>query len=165
VKIYSTTEIVEEVNRYVLQHPHLKNRAAKLIQYIQNVDKEFLLEGKTSRTAVYGSKEAVESAVKVARFGRGISVVGVAFTAYDLSVATKESIQLKSVKPLAAEGIRQVGGWGSAIGGFKLGFGTGALMGVETGPGLFVTGLVGGLVVGTMGYFGADWVADKIHEN
>jgi hypothetical protein len=36
---------------------------------------------------------------------------------------------------------------------------------VETGPGLVVTGLIGGIVLGMAGYFGADWVADHIHAN
>jgi hypothetical protein len=49
--------------------------------------------------------------------------------------------------------------------GFKIGAATGALLGVETGPGAIVSGLIGGIVFGGAGYFGADWVADYIDEN
>ena len=38
----------------------------------------------------------------------------------------------------------------------------GALLGVGTGSGLFVTG---GIVGGVAGYYGADWLADYIYEN
>jgi hypothetical protein len=36
---------------------------------------------------------------------------------------------------------------------------------IETGPGAIITGLVGGIVFGAAGYFGADWVADHIDKN
>ena len=41
----------------------------------------------------------------------------------------------------------------------------GAGVGIETGPGAIITGLVGGIIFGTAGYFGADWVADHVYEN
>ena len=41
----------------------------------------------------------------------------------------------------------------------------GAAVGIETGPGVVLTGLIGGVIFGTAGYFGADWVADHIDEN
>lgn len=37
--------------------------------------------------------------------------------------------------------------------------------GIETGPGAIITGLVGGIVAGAAGYYGADWIADHIYEN
>ncbi len=36
---------------------------------------------------------------------------------------------------------------------------------IETGPGAILTGAIGGLIFGTAGYFGADWIADFIDEN
>ena len=41
----------------------------------------------------------------------------------------------------------------------------GALLGVETGPGLIITGAIGALVGGVLGYMGADWFADWIDDN
>lgn len=71
----------------------------------------------------------------------------------------------EGAKPISAEVIRQAGGWGGAVAGFKVGGVIGAGVGIETGPGAIITGLVGGIVFGTAGYFGADWVADHIYEN
>jgi hypothetical protein len=41
----------------------------------------------------------------------------------------------------------------------------GGLAGVETGPGMVLTAIGGGLIGGTAGYFGADWIADWIYED
>ncbi|EIQ26602.1 putative membrane protein [Shigella boydii 965-58] len=41
----------------------------------------------------------------------------------------------------------------------------GASLGITTGPGAVATGIIGGIVFGAAGYFGADWVADYIDEN
>jgi hypothetical protein len=97
--------------------------------------------------------------------GRGLMVVGIVFTAVDLGAAADRSVTQRSFKPIGAEAIRQVGGWGSAFVGGKIGFGVGALLGVETGPGAIVTGAVGALVFGAAGYIGADWVVDYISPN
>lgn len=52
-----------------------------------------------------------------------------------------------------------------AVAGAKIGTVAGAAVGIETGPGVVLTGLIGGVIFGTSGYFGADWVADHIDEN
>jgi hypothetical protein len=75
------------------------------------------------------------------------------------------SIREGSVKPIAAETVRQVGGWTAAWAGVKLGAAGGALLGVETGPGAIVSGAVGGLIGGVAGYYGFDWIADHISAN
>jgi len=87
------------------------------------------------------------------------------FTAYDVTKATTQSIEQKSFKPIGAETIRQVGGWGSGVAGMKIGFVAGAALGIETGPGAIVTGAIGAIIIGGLGYWGSDWVADMIHEN
>ncbi|GHT96934.1 hypothetical protein AGMMS49545_23360 [Betaproteobacteria bacterium] len=106
-----------------------------------------------------------QSARNYGNLGRALSVVGVVFTTVDLVGASRQSIVQRSFRPIGAETIRQVGGWGGAISGAKIGGTIGALCGIETGPGAFVTGLVGALIFGLGGYVGADWVADKIYQN
>ncbi|HBS6033794.1 TPA: glycine zipper family protein, partial [Klebsiella pneumoniae] len=96
---------------------------------------------------------------------RVVQVTGIVFTAYDLEQASKKSLKNGSVKPIPAEVIRQAGGWGMAVAGAKIGTVAGAAVGIETGPGVVLTGLIGGVIFGTAGYFGADWVADHIDEN
>jgi hypothetical protein len=89
-------------------------------------------------------------------------VFGIVFTGYDLAVATDQSFRAKSVRPIEKEVIRQMGGWGGAIVGARFGASAGALVGIETGPGAVITGLIGGIVFGTIGYFGGRVVADKL---
>jgi len=101
----------------------------------------------------------------VGRIGRALTVVGVIFTIKDVADATQRSINQKSYKPLAAESIRQVGGWGGAIAGGKAGFAIGALFGIETGPGALVTGAIGAVIVGGAAYYGFDLLADKLSPN
>jgi murein DD-endopeptidase MepM/ murein hydrolase activator NlpD len=125
--------------------------------------------GAMSRAELESQLAALEKAYAkakiIGRVGRVLTVVGVILTVKDLAAATDRSIEQKSMKPLAAETIRQVGGWGGAAAGAKIGGVVGAAFGIETGPGAIVTGAIGAIVFGAAGYFGADWVADKISPN
>ena len=94
-----------------------------------------------------------------------LTAVGVIVTVHDVAQAARTSVAIRSMKPLGAEAVRQVGGWGAALAGSKIGFGVGALFGIETGPGAIATGAVGAIVFGAMGYFGADLAADQIFPN
>ena len=122
-----------------------------------------------TKTQLEAELKALESAFgkakHVGRLGRALTVVGVIFTVKDVAEAAQRSIHQKSYKPLAAESIRQAGGWGGAIAGAKVGFATGALFGIETGPGAIVTGALGAIIVGGAAYYGCDWLADKISPN
>ena len=97
--------------------------------------------------------------------GRATKVYAVVTTARDVTKAVEKSIEQESAAPVVAETVRQVGGWAAGAAGFKAGFAGGAALGIETGPGCLLTGLAGGLVIGTLGYIGADIVADLIDEN
>lgn len=101
----------------------------------------------------------------VGRVGRVLTVVGVIFTVKDVADATQRSVEKGSFKPLAAETVRQAGGWGGAVAGAKIGFWVGAAFGIETGPGAIITGAIGAVVFGAIGYFAADklagWIEDE----
>jgi hypothetical protein len=122
--------------------------------------------GRLTRTQLQEELASLERAYSkarvVGRVGRVLMVVGVVVTIADVAVAAERSVQQKSFRPLGAEAVRQAGGWGGALGGAELGFGVGALFGIETGPGAIITGAIGALVFGAAGYLGADWVADRI---
>lgn len=96
---------------------------------------------------------------------QGAQIVGFVMTAVDLGTAANTSLRTSSVRPLAAEGIRQVGGWAAAWAGVKLGAAAGALIGIETGPGAVVSAAAGSITLGVAGYCGFDWAADFIYEN
>ncbi len=56
--------------------------------------------------------KAYERARLVGRAGKTLMVTGIVFTAIDLGNASNESFEQKSIRPIAAESIRQGGGWG-----------------------------------------------------
>lgn len=167
--IHSTKDIIKDLDRLAQSaEPALAARIAKLKSVIQSMEGEVLIEGTVPANAVKSAKAAMSEAKLLAGMTKGarvIGFVGIVLSAYDIGKATAQSYQEASIRPLAAESIRQAGGWGMGWAGFKIGAAAGAVLGVETGPGLLATGLVGGLIFGVAGYFGADWVADKIHAN
>jgi LysM domain len=163
VTIHPSAEIVADLDRMVGEQPNLNSagRVDKLKYMIEHVEREVLLEG-------YVPPDAIKSGTSMAltRGLRYVQTVGMIVTVYDLGNATVKSVKQNSVKPIAAEGIRQAGGWGGAWLGFKIGGGMGFLVGIETGPGAILAGAGGALVGGFLGYWGLDWfVADSIDEN
>jgi len=110
-------------------------------------------------------EQAYSKARVVGKVGRVLTVVAVVFTVVDLTKASQQSIDQHSFKPIGAEVVRQVGGWGGAFAGGKIGFAMGAAFGIETGPGAIITGAIGAIIFGGLGYFSADWAADHISPN
>ncbi len=97
--------------------------------------------------------------------GRVCLVVGIIIDGALMIDATQQSIDRGDARPVIAQAIRTVGGWGGAWAGAKAGCAVGAAAGVETGPGMAITCLAGGVIGGFVGYFVADEVADAIYEN
>jgi hypothetical protein len=111
---------------------------------------------------------AIETrALRAAKFGaRFLGYAGVAVTAYDLTGAALESVELGSPRPIAAETVRQAGGWGGGVAGAALGAKLGGTSGWALGPwGAFGLGVGLAVVGGVGGYFGADFLADFVHPN
>lgn len=106
--------------------------------------------------------KAYNKAKIVGRVGRVLTVVGVVFTAADVANAAQKSYDKRSYKPLAAEAVRQVGGWSGAYAGGILGAEIGAAFGIETGPGAIITGAIGAIIFGAIGYWRGDVIAGWI---
>ena len=171
-RIISSEEIIAALEKYRIDNPNASARIDKLINAITTMEKEVLLQPAIpERGAVRIPPKAIwtpEDYIKYTRltkYARVVQIFGIALTAYHLEQAGEESLAKNSVRPLAAEGIRQAGGWGGAWLGFKAGGFLGAAIGIETGPGSLISGAIGGIVGGFAGYRGADWVADSIYEN
>lgn len=164
-RLVSTKEILRDLAAYKAQHPHLAKRIDKISAYVRDIDKEVLIHDKKVPARAIFTPQSLKTTKTIVRSARVVQVLGIAFTAYDLTTAGQESIRVGNTKPISAEAIRQAGGWGAAWAGFKVGGAAGAALGIETGPGAVISGLIGGIVVGAAGYFGADWVADHIYEN
>ena len=127
---------------------------------VQSVDHEAAFEGKIFSGAVKTAGEM--AATRGLQFVEGI---GIAMSVYDLGKAGVRSYHEGSVKPIAAESVRQAGGLGGAWAGAELCGAAGAALGIETGPGAIITGAVGGMSGGVAGFFGADWVAHLIDKS
>lgn len=91
---------------------------------------------------------------------RAVGVAGVAATAYDAADTVADASRLRGQgNDTAAQArverfaVQNVAGWGGAA----AGVGGGALAGVKTGPGLLVTGALGGVVGALAGDKVADW--------
>jgi len=132
----------------------------KELERLVRGDREVLIRGSVPATAIKGT-----TAMALTRGLQVVQVVGFVVTAVELTQATRKSMAARSAAPIAAEGIRQVGGWAMAWGGMKLGGVAGAAVGIETGPGAIVFGAAGALAGGFAGYMGFDWVADQIDSN
>lgn len=164
-EVVSTDQIVTALTEYKASNPHLTTRIDKLTGCIQNIEKEVLIRGERVPAKAIFTESSLAATKGLVRAARVVQVIGVVLTAYDLEQASEKSFKTKSIKPISAEVIRQAGGWGAAATGFKIGAVAGAVVGIETGPGAILTGLIGGIIFGTAGYFGADWIADHIDEN
>jgi hypothetical protein len=119
-----------------------------------------LIHGSVPAAAIKGA-----GAMALTRGLQGVQLVGFLITAVDVTHAAQRSIAQHSAKPIGAEGIRQVGSWGMAWAGMKLGTATGVLFGIETGPGAGLSAAFGGLAGGVSGYLGFDWIADHVSPN
>lgn len=160
--IVDAAELSRDVDRILAKtkDPNLIARLKALRELSQTVDHEVLIRGPVPAGAVKGA-----GAMAATRGLQVLGGVGIVLTAYDLGKAGVQSYEQKSVKPIAAETIRQAGGWGMAWAGAEGGAALGAALGIETGPGAVITGAVGGLIGGVAGYFGFDLLADQIHAN
>jgi len=156
VRIHETQEIIADFDKLIAKtrQPAQQMKFKWVRDQSLHVDREVLLDGPVPAAAVKTS-----SMMAITRGAQVLAGVGVVITAYDLEQAGQRSYQQNSIKPLAAETVRQVGGWSGAWAGMEIGGGLGAAAGIETGPGALVTGLVGSLIGGYAGFTGADWAA------
>ena len=163
-KLVTTEEILKSLEDYKKVAPKNSARIDQIASWVRDIDKEVLVKAeKVPANAIFTprSYQVTNTLMKGARVVR---VFAIGFTAYDLKLATEESIKQKSIKPISVEVVKQAGGWGGAMAGARIGFVAGAAVGIETGPGAFVSGAIGGIIFGTAGYLGATWLADYLQE-
>lgn len=96
--------------------------------------------------------------------GRALGIAGIALEVYDGAESLRTAHRLSGEgNRTAAEselihfGARSVGGWAGA----GIGMATGAAFGVETGPGLLVTGAIGGIAGAVGGDKFAEWTDNR----
>lgn len=160
-ELISEANLQLDMQRLAESNPTRYSTRAEMWQKAQAAgEREVLFKGSIEPRAVE------TTGMRSLRYGGRILQVGaVALTAYDMGSATVESVKVGSPRPITAETVRQVGGWGGAWAGAKVGTIVGAALGIETGPGAILIGLGFGAAFGVGGYLGADWVADYIYKN
>jgi LysM repeat protein len=159
VVVHESSDIIADLDRVTAKtrNPVQKANFQAIRKLSTTVDHELVFEGKIPAGAIKtGSMMAITKGAQV------VSGVGIVLTAYDLEQAAQRSHDQHSIKPRAAETVRQAGGWGGALAGAELGAMTGVAVGIETGPGALVTGLIGGMIGGIAGFTGANWIASYI---
>lgn len=158
---HEADEIVADLRKIIARTKNAEGRA-RLTEVIGKVhaDREVLLRGRVPAAAIKGPL-----AMGMTRGLQGVQIIGFAMTAVDLTHAAQKSQATGSTRPLAAETVRQAGGWAAAWAGMKLGGMAGAAVGITTGPGAVVTGAVGAIAGGFAGYYSFDCIADHIDEN
>ena len=159
VTVHETPAIIADLDRVIAKSRNAVQRAKlnSIREMSLHVDREVLLEGHVPAAAVKtGPMLAATRGMQV------VSGVGIILTAYDLERAAERSHAQHSVRPLAAETVRQAGGWAGAWAGMQGGALVGGALGIETGPGALVTGFVGGAIGGVAGFMGASWAAKWI---
>lgn len=134
--------------------------------YHVNTKGMFSLFGQSDHAALTGAQLVQAKQLHYLKVGGSVFLfVGVAVDTVQMGQAAVQSYQQGSIKPVAAQAVRTAGSWATAWAGAKAGFFAGGLAGVQTGPGMVLTVIGGGLIGGTAGYLGADWIADWIHED
>ncbi len=94
--------------------------------------------------------------------GGVVFALGVASDAWQMKKAIDRSVEAGTLRPAAAQATRSLTTWGAVWAGAELlGLG-GALVGIETGPGVVVTSGIGAIVGGFIGLFASNWLARKI---
>jgi hypothetical protein len=158
---HETQEILDDLTRIAA-----KTRMVTDLQRIEKIkrlvvsDREVLVRGAIPASGIKGV-----GSMALTRGVQCVQIFGFAVTAAELGLAAQKSVRVGSVKPIAAESMRQVGSWTAGWAGMKLGAVAGAAFGIETGPGAVLSAAVGSLVFGAAGYVGFDWAADMIDAN
>ncbi|POO76303.1 hypothetical protein C1T30_43945, partial [Bacillus sp. MBGLi97] len=77
---------------------------------IRDVDREVLIHGEKVPANAIFNESSLKFTLTATKAARVIQVVGIVFTAYDITQASNESIRVGSAKPITAELVRQAGG-------------------------------------------------------
>lgn len=157
---------VEGTNRYYAWDAHLPVGNGQHSYWHINQKGMFNVFGDANHAALSGPALLQARQLRYLKIGgRVFLVAGVVVDGALMAGAAYESYQQGSPRPVMAQTVRTAGSWAAAWAGAKAGLAVGALAGVETGPGLVLTAIGGGIVGGAAGYLGADWIADFIYED
>jgi len=150
-KIKKADKEFKKTGEYTRKTQHYLNQAQELKYLSPHVDQEVLVQGRIPSKAI----KDLPSALLTRRL-QVVSAFGIVMTVNDIASAAEESIKQKSMRPVTTQVAKEIGGWGGAIAGSRVGFAIGASLGVETGPGALIVGAAGSVIGGAIGYIGVE---------
>lgn len=159
-KLVTTEEILKALEEYKVIAPKKTAKINEISKWVKDIDKEVLVKSEKVPASAIFTPQSYKVTSALIKGARVVRVFAIGFTAYDLELASEASIKEKSFKPISVEVVKQAGGWGGAMAGARVGVALGAAVGIETGPGAIITGIVGGIIFGTAGYFSASWITE-----
>jgi hypothetical protein len=149
--------IQDKTGKQVLRLDYGYNKASGQVDYHWNQKGTFAEFGIADHTPAGPGGEVLFKSARLLKYGgRVLLVVGVAADAYSIVVAQKRVRQV----------VRVAAGWAGADAGAYLGGEGGAVIGtmIEPGGGSAVGGIVGSIVFGIGGYFGASWATGNAYD-
>jgi hypothetical protein len=153
----SAVFIQDEVGKRVLRLDYGFNKTSGKVDYHWNQKGTFADFGIADHTSAGSTGEALFKGAKFLKYGgRALLIVGVAMDVYSIVVAKKRWRQVARVAAgwAAADAAGTLGGeWCAGVG-----------TAIEPGGGTVVGGVVGFIVFGTAGYFGASWAAGEVYD-
>lgn len=174
-RVQKLIKMIMTIEREALVKGHIKNDLLKkptkshnaFINQAEEITRKLQKHRNLAKTQneIASLKSSYKKARITGSIFRLVNVAGIVLTVGDITYSSHQSVKQRSARPIIAETIRQSGGWGLGWAGFKTGCAAGAIFGIETGPGAFVTCAIGGMIFGVGGYIFADWLADPIYEN
>lgn len=174
-RLVTTAEIVQAIDQYAESGINSERRrwAGHIKRKVEALDSEVLVQPKPSvpATGIF-SQRGLGISLGLIKYARVVQVFGLALTAYDVAVSVDEGITLRSIRPIEKEAIRQIGGWGGgaagswagAVAAARIGATTGSVVGIELGPGAVITGMIGGILFGAIGYFAGAEIAEHVQD-
>ncbi|WP_253189647.1 hypothetical protein [Paraburkholderia fungorum] len=118
-KLVTPEEIGQSVNEYLKSVPSKERREGlNALKKALGVDNEYLVQPSPVVPAdgIF-TKSGLAIATGWVKYARVVQVFGIFMTGYDLSMATSESIRIKSIWPLERSALTAMAGWGGSMAG------------------------------------------------
>jgi hypothetical protein len=154
-------EIGRVVDHYLKDKPFKQRREGELLKSALGIGNERTLKAPVMPPEGIFSKRGVAISLGFEKWARVVQVFGIAFTGYDIANSSRESLGFKHARPIDKSVLRNLAGWEGSVAGrwadsmlaTKIGAETGALLGFELAPGARITGAVGGIAGGAIGFY------------
>ncbi|MGH9582500.1 MAG: hypothetical protein ACRD4O_06145, partial [Bryobacteraceae bacterium] len=142
INIIKNEEVIAAVKQYAVDNPEAAFRVNAWLN-AQSVELETMIVGQVPAEAVSSMAVNGRTYLIVSKGARVVGYIGIGVTVLDLSVAGYQAYESGNPRVFTDKALKTAGGLAGAIGGAKIGAAAGTVLGIETGPGAIVFGLIG----------------------